>query len=366
MNELTLSYSLTDQSFERTKSLGILNLSVQLAQALARSSAFQRFTVFSNRSLDSRVALPAGTEVRHSDGAATSSAGRIAWDQWQCYSAAGRSRNQWLFLPKGFASFIRKPPVKLAAYVHDAMHDFYAERFPKAMPAFEPWYFRKALIATLCDASVVFTNTEFTRTEVLRLAKKFGLREPRTQLAGIGFQLQRPQLTAGKQNRILVSTGRWPHKRSDLAVDWVRRWQQQTRFGGEIHVVGALQDAVVVPPDAKWKYHVRLAESEYSDLLGMARVLVYFSEYEGFGMPPVEGILAGACAVFSDLPVTREVMREAGQRFSNDSFESFCRAMDAALAVSPETIETWSRELLLRHSWDNVVQRIVTSLREAD
>jgi glycosyltransferase involved in cell wall biosynthesis len=364
MNDLTLSYSLADQSFERTKSLGILNLSVHLARELAHSDAFKRFTLFSNRSLASRIELPAGCELHEFGGPAGNSAGRIAWDQWRCYSEARRTGNRWLFLPKGFASFVRKPPVRIAVYVHDAMHDFYAERFPNTIGGFESWYFRRALSATLRDASVIFTNTEFTRSEVARLAKKFGVPEPRTHLAGIGFHAPGTAAPAGPRNRILVSTARWPHKRSELAVDWVRRWQERSKFSGDIHVVGALLDAVKVPADSNWTHHLRLAEPGYGELVRSAGVLVYFSEYEGFGMPPVEAALAGACPVFSDLSVTREVMRETGFRFSNDDFESFSRAMDGAVATSAETVGGWGRELLARHSWDLVVERIIRGLRE--
>ena len=185
MGALTLSYSLADQTFERTKSLGILNLSVQLLEQLAHSDAFARFAVFSNSLLDSRLNLPQRVTTQRFNRAAESRLGRIAWDQWQCYAAARASGNEWLFLPKGFASFARRPRVKVAAYVHDAMHDFYARRFPNAMPAFEQWYFQKSLAATLRDADVIFTNTEFTRTEVVRLANGLRLPEPRVIAAGI-------------------------------------------------------------------------------------------------------------------------------------------------------------------------------------
>jgi len=41
-----------------------------------------------------------------------------------------------------------------------------------------------------------------------------------------------------KQNRILVLAGRWPHKRTDLALDYLARWQKQTDFPGTVEWVG--------------------------------------------------------------------------------------------------------------------------------
>jgi ADP-heptose:LPS heptosyltransferase/glycosyltransferase involved in cell wall biosynthesis len=366
MNELTLSYSLADQSFERSKSLGILNLSVQLAEALARSEQFERLTLLSNSSHASRMKLPAPVDVRNFDHAADSGWGRLAWDQWQCYSAAEHSRNEWLFLPKGFSSCVRKPPVKLAVYVHDAMHDFYARRFPHALPLTERWYFARSFAATLRFADIIFTNTEFTRTEVQRLAERSGLPEPRTVVAGIGFDARQAALSGHKADRIVALVGRWPHKRSDLAMAWLREWQKRTDFRGEIHLVGALPPTSAMPRHERWHHHLRPDDRDYHELLGSARAVVYFSEHEGFGMPPVEATLAGACPVFSDLPPTREVMRDVGQRFSNDSFESFSRAISSALSVSGEAVAQWRDELLRRHAWTDVVERIITGLRESE
>ena len=95
-------------------------------------------------------------------------------------------------------------------------------------------------------------------------------------------------------------------------------------------------------------------------------MLVYFSDHEGFGMPPVEATLSGACPVYSLLPPTREAMADAGLPFSNTSFESFRDAMNRALKVSPEIISAWADELLARHQWSRVAERVMTALHEAD
>ena len=47
----SLAYSIADQNFVGTKSLGILNLSLQLGAELASRSDIQRFDVLSNSSL---------------------------------------------------------------------------------------------------------------------------------------------------------------------------------------------------------------------------------------------------------------------------------------------------------------------------
>jgi glycosyltransferase involved in cell wall biosynthesis len=364
MSDLTLTSSLADQNFERTKSLGILNLSVQLTQALAASRSFARCTVLSNHSLDSLLKAQTGANVRYFDSAARGGLARMLWDQLRCYSAAAATGNEWLLLPKGFASFLRNPQVRLAVYVHDAIHEFYDARFPGVTPPFERFYFLRSLAASLRHAQVVFTNSEFTREEVIRFARKQTIPEPRVVVAGIGFDT--PKIfTTEKANRIVLLTGSWPHKRTDLAIPWVERWRKSSGFEGEIHCVGSLPKASSIPGEGGWVQRRRLSHNEYEALVQSARAMVYFSEYEGFGMPPVEAALAGACPVFSSLPATREVMRQAGLGFFNDSFESFHRAMNEALNTTPQTIAAWREELLERHNWRDVVARVTTALATA-
>ena len=80
---LSLAYSVADQSFARTKSLGILNLSLQLAEALAARPDVGRFELFSNASFEAWHRRLEPREVRCFDHAAGGRFGRMLWDQWQ-------------------------------------------------------------------------------------------------------------------------------------------------------------------------------------------------------------------------------------------------------------------------------------------
>ena len=154
-------------------------------------------------------------------------------------------------------------------------------------------------------------------------------------------------------------------KRTDLALEWTTRWQRESGFTGEVDLVGLLPPGLSFTTRPGWRWHERLPEVEHRQLIARARALVFFTEYEGFGMPPVEAALAGACPVFSAIPATREVMGDCGCAFRNDDYESFRAAMDAALAVPREQVAAWAEELLARHSWDRVLDRLVAGLQAA-
>jgi len=360
-DNLTLTYSLADQDFRQTKSVGIFNVSTQLLENLAQTDRFSRLSVLSNSTLDGKLRLSSEVTIEYHNEAIRNKMGRIFWDQWGVYEAARRSGNQWLFLPKGFASFLKPPPLRLAVYSYDVLHDFYRSNYPRSVSYLESRYFFQCLKSTLRYANVIFTDSDFAKDELSRLASNFRIKSPLIITAGIGFAREPERITA-KRNCLLVLTSTWPHKLTERAVSFVERWQRQTGYSGNVDLVGSLPAGLRLPDFNGWRHYERLPEAAYRQSLAEAKALLFFSAYEGFGMPPVEAMVAGTCPVFSDLPVTREVMGEKGFSFSNDSYASFVQSMNKALSVSERQIQLWADQLLECHNWEKVVDRISDGL----
>lgn len=360
---LGLTYSIADQNVATTKSMGIYNLSVHLARNLALHPQLERLTIFSNRTISPNLSSSDKTLLEDHNCAMDNKAGRIWWDQWGVYQNAHKTRNAWLFLPKGFCSFLRHPPVRVAAYVHDTMENYYRERSQRFQSRFEGFYFSRSLMATLREAKVIVTNTEFSKIEILRLARQTGLPEPRVAVVGYGFEAPPPGAPPEKENRILLFASRLPHKRTDLAIRLLEQWVTRSGFDGVIDCIGILSREMEKPSGRHWNWVGRVLPEKGREMMRRARAIVYVSDYEGFGMPPVEAVLEGTCPVFSDLPPLREVMGTAGCGFSNDSEDSFNGAMETALATSDETLGVWGRQLLARHNWADVTGKIVRELQ---
>ncbi len=360
---LALTYSLADQHPEKTKSIGILNVSLSLAAGLCQRADVQAMTLLTNRHLEDRLRFVGAAKARQqrADWAVAGRLRRMAWDQWGVYRAAQRTGHEWLILPKGFASFCRPCPVKLGVYMHDAIHDYYQSHYSPNPMGWERWYFQRSFLASIKQAKVIFTNTEFTAAEVARIAGRQGLPLPRLQPVGVGFS-RPPDFCSEKQNRVMMLVSRWPHKRSDLALDYLERWQRKTRYAGYVDFVGAMTIPVERMNFPRWQWHRRLPEGEYRERLAQAQAVVFFSDYEGFGMPPVEAILGGACPVYSDIPATREVMRGLGCAFQNGSYDSFARALGTALAIPAATVGEWAEQLLRWHDWNRVVDKVAAAL----
>jgi glycosyltransferase involved in cell wall biosynthesis len=180
---------------------------------------------------------------------------------------------------------------------------------------------------------------------------------------GIGFdRVPEPAPRDSGAAEVLVLVNRMPHKRADLAVGYLDRWSAETGFVGTIHWVGSLPEGLSLPKRERWVLHPRIPDEAYQALLNRVRCVVYTTEYEGFGMPPVEAVLAGACPVYSDVEATREVMEGAGCPFQNRSYESFSNAMNRALAVGSDRLGVWRDHLQQRHAWHLVADRVVEAM----
>jgi hypothetical protein len=318
-------------------------------------------TVFANRSLVGKLDLPATTRTELHDGACGGTLGRIWWDQFGVYSAARRSGHQWLLLPKGFASFTRRCPVRLAAFVHDVVQDHYDRHYPDAVAPLEAAYFRASFRATVREAKIIFTPTEFTRSEVERVAREKGWPIPRLVCCGEGFDRPASRPLAQRHD-IFVNAHPFPQKLTRRAVEFLSRWHAENSFTEAIHWVGLFPEKLTLPSRPGWLRRGRLPEEEFRALMRQARVVLYFSDYEGFGRPPVEAVLAGAAPVFSDIPATREVMGGCGCPFDNNDYASFAAALSRALTTPPEKLQVWTELLLARHDWNAVADRILTAL----
>jgi glycosyltransferase involved in cell wall biosynthesis len=365
VSDLSITYSIADQHFAGTDSIGVLNLSVQMVHFLAERKEIRNLTVLSNSGLSDRLELPSTVPVRLYNSAVGNMLGRIVWDQWKAYSTAAKMRNRWLFLPKGYASFSRRCPVKLVPCVADTSYDYYRKNLPNGSPKLKQWYFNSCVNGTIKYSDLIFTISDFSGTEIIRLAKELGFKPPPVRTIGIGFYPNTERYE--KKQQVLVLASALPHKRTDLAVKYFTRWQERTGFPGTVEWVGKkFPEGVTLPDFPRWRVHPRLPDPEYKKLRGESRALVYFSEYEGFGMPPVEAAIAGTCPVFSDLDATREVMGGTGLSFRNDSYESFERAMNQAVQLPREHVEKWGEELLRRHSWPGVAEKVVRGLTDAE
>jgi hypothetical protein len=329
---MRIVYNLRDQNWETTKSLGVLNVSLRVLEGLAGVPGIERIDVLANRSLAGRLpSSPEAARVCHFHGLdrpAPRRWSRLSWDHWTLVTETNRLRPDWLLLPKGFAPLARWPDCRVSAYVHDNIFAYYRSVRQDPFPAGEAAIFSRALARTAARADVIVTNSQFTADEIERTCR------PRTKPVRIGAPVGRAVPSSGPRSgeAVLLLLSSWPHKLSAQAVAWLERWYDETKATRTVYGVGTLPARVAWPARANWIHHQRPHETEMAQLRAQSAALIYFSAYEGYGLPPLEAAAEGLPAIASDLPSLRETM-PAEARFANDSYASFRAALEQSLAA---------------------------------
>lgn len=128
---------------------------------------------------------------------------------------------------------------------------------------------------------------------------------------------------------------------------------------------GALHDAIDGAGD-RVQHVAFVADPDLASLYEGAAMLVYPSQYEGFGLPVTEAMTAGVPVACSDIPVLREAGGRAAVYFDHTDPDSISHVVRGALA-DPEKREAMSsagRAHAARSSWDGAGRRLLDVVEE--
>lgn len=354
--DMKLLLTLTDQSFAATKSVGIFNVSMGLARGLMTCPGIKELHILGNNECTAAFQhCPDHVHLHELTRPVPRRFGRVFWDQFGLPAAIRRIKPDWAILPKGYPPFFPcLGKTKLACYLHDVIWEHYESLGRSAdspFPAHELAYFRTLSLRALTASDLVLTSTQFNKSRYLSYAPKANV-----GVVGIGFDAE-PCTLPPHGTDILFFASAFPHKLTGLGIQRMQAWLQQQPDADtiRIHVIGALPSHTTLP-DARWIHHGRIPQEELQSLMTTTcRVAVYFSAYEGFGMPPVECLRAGLPCVASDIPPIRENI-PATYLFDNADEAAFIRTMNAAYAA------TTVSQCPSYPSWAQVAQRCIDAM----
>lgn len=110
--------------------------------------------------------------------------------------------------------------------------------------------------------------------------------------------------------------------------------------------------------------HSYLPDAELSALYARAQAFVFLSEYEGFGLTPLEALSAGVPIVVLDTPVAREVYGSAALYVERPEPALIDAALARLLTDEAERarILAAGRDTLARYSWRTCAARVLDTL----
>jgi alpha-1,3-rhamnosyl/mannosyltransferase len=275
------------------------------------------------------VALPAGPALEHVTYAAPDGLVVPPWraDQWLRRAApllVAADRNRVLFGP----NFLLPPLFRFAAGARVvAIHDLAFRRLPWAVRPDTARALAESLERTLLEADLLLTDSRAVAGELAAA----GVAPARVRSIHLGpGHLPPPSVLAaaspppGTPDRYGLFVGTLEPRKNlaTLLVAW-RELRNDCRDGGggvpPLLVAGPrgwrareLRRLLAEAEGEGWlRYLGYVSPTELAALYRGAAVVALPSLYEGFGMPAVEALAAGAPLVLSDLPVFREVAGDA-------------------------------------------------------
>jgi glycosyltransferase involved in cell wall biosynthesis len=287
------------------------------------------------------------------------------WEQLDLPRLVRDARADVLFSP-GYTGPIRGR-VPLVVAMHDVSFAAHPEWFSWSEGA------RRRTIATLAArrAKRLITISEFSKREIVAY---LGVDASKVTVAYPGVSSLRCPSRARRP--ILLFVGSVFNRRHvpDVidAFSHIARAHPDT----QLHIVGDNRTAPHIDLHAMAtlsgvgdRVHIRtyVADDELHALYAESAGFVFLSEYEGFGLTPIEALSAGIPVVVLDTPVAREVCGAAALYVTRLDPALIANALQTVLFDSGERarILDAARSVLQRYSWTDCARTVLRVLVEA-
>jgi glycosyltransferase involved in cell wall biosynthesis len=251
-----------------------------------------------------------------------------------------------------------------AMTVHDATPWLHPDTVSLGMR----YYYAPLYPQAIRRAAAVFTVSEASRQDLVRSA---GVSPGKLHVTpnGVDSRFFAARAPEGPRAPYLLAVGTLePRKNLPTLLEAFRLLRREGR-DLELHFVGRRGWAQWLPL-GDLSPHVRLTgavpDADLPALYAGASCFVLPSLYEGFGLPLVESMAAGAPAVASDIPALREVGADTVRYAAPGDPRSFAAAIARTIDEKDETrrLAAAARERARRFTWDACADRTLAVYRE--
>jgi glycosyltransferase involved in cell wall biosynthesis len=303
------------------------------------------WTLYTPQALTVPPAFANDVRVLRGDGGTT-------WEQWRLARALAADRPDVLFAPGYTAPLRAACPIVLT--IHDVSFAAHPEWF-----SFREGARRRTLTRLSARrARVILTDTEFSRGEIVR---HLDVSRGQVRVIPLGVR-HRPARDADARRRvreplILFVGSIFTRRHVDALIRAFATYVAPRVVGSRLEIVGENRSYPRTPLervvtlqllDVQRRIAIRsyVDEATLADLYAQASLFVFPSEYEGFGLTPLEALAAGVAPVVLDTPVASEVYGPAARYVTN------VRPLEERLGEAMLHLLTsdTAREDLLRHA----------------
>jgi glycosyltransferase involved in cell wall biosynthesis len=284
------------------------------------------------------------------------------WEQRELRMAVNQDAPDLFFAPAYTAPMGLRPP--FAVTIHDISFTAHPEWFRTREGLRRRWLTRR----TARLARHIFTDSEFSRDEIHR---HYTVPKDRIQVVYPGF-IMRPHRHPPRE-RILLFSGSLFNRRR--LPDLIAAFAIATRDNPTARFIIVGEDRTWPPQDlaavaaahgvaGRTELRSYISDDELASLYARAAVFGFLSEYEGFGLTPLEALAAGTPIVVLDSSVAREVYGDAATYVPQGDIAATADAIRVHLAHpgAADPHMAHASEVLARYSWDTAAEHTLESL----
>jgi len=228
------------------------------------------------------------------------------------------------------------------------VHDLSVFRYPESHPAARVFAFERLFASSLARASHVITDSDTIRRELI---ETFSVSPHRVSVVPLGVDNNFHPITTSDLERDLkhwdlrpghygLSVATFEPRKNirQLIAAWSRLPPAvRNRFplvlaGGAGWRNQELLEAIARGASDGWLRNLGfVADRDLPKLYAGARLFLYPSSYEGFGLPPIEAMASGVPVVVSNRSCLPEICGEAARYIDPDDDDGFTRVIAESL-----------------------------------
>jgi glycosyltransferase involved in cell wall biosynthesis len=282
------------------------------------------------------------------------------WEQVTLPGLVRRARADVLFAPAYTGPLLS--PVPFVVAIHDvsfAAHpEWFSWREGRRRRLLTTWSARRA--------ARVITISEFSKQEIVR---RLGIDAAKITVTYPG--VTRPGTATGESTVLYVGSifsRRHVPELIDAFARVARRYPNaRLEIVGDNRTTPRIDlEALVRASGAAPRIHIReyVGDAELRALYTDARAFAFLSDYEGFGLTPVEALSAGVPVVVLDTPVAREIYGPAAIYVRTPDPALIEAALERALfdAAERSRLLAAAAGVLARYSWEECAHRTLQVL----
>lgn len=253
----------------------------------------------------------------------------LMWELFRVNRYIKKYKIDEIVFPRGFTSLFC--PVKDIIIVHDLIPFFYNKNYPDVLGKAENAYIMARLKQSIKAADRIITISQYSKNDIVKMVPKA---EGKTEVILHGFDRRKDkyEVEPSEEDYIIGVASVLPHKNAKGIVKAYSEYLKLTDNPAKLVLAGikSLKDAGIDVSEETAK-HIEckkfLEDKEYFTLFKNAKVLLFLSYIEGFGLPPLEAMELGVPVICSDRTSLPEVINDAGILVDPDDYKASAKAL---------------------------------------